>query len=403
MEMSADMSPDTDGSGAGEADFIHRNEMGSTILLSTDQGTTSNVQQRPRDALDDRIDELEKRLAALTADRCPSKSSNASFETAREQLSPKVRSQDGLGKSKEHDLLKKPNPVVVLPRGSRRQSSTTAQSSSRPMTLHRASTRASTRRNSTAPTSQPPSASSSKREGRASTSTRPSAVSARRVVMGPDSQGLSASSSRRSSFMVNQPAGAQTSRPARLNRRHNTSWPPPTFVSDGRQALQSLQAFSDLRDDVYSALQAEERLKSSSLPALPRPTTAVTTAASSASTANDSARDSSQDRHEYANHVPAANIDWTLPSTRRREYEKIDNARSGLRGLMRRVTPRILRKDGRVGFHDDGKGSDAGTVRRFRMDVADGDGVADDGGARKRWWKFGRKRARGEGKSVAEE
>lgn len=149
-------------------------------------------------------------------------------------------------------------------------------------------------------------------------------------------------------------------------------------------------------------MQAEERLKSSSLPTLPRPTTADTTASSSVSTANDLAEGSSQNPHEYSNHVPAANIDWTLPSTRRREYEKIDKARSGFRGLIRRVIPRVLRKNGRVGFHDDEKGSDAGTVRRFRMDVGDGDSVINET-ATSPWWTFGKKEVKEEGNLPAEE
>ncbi|CAF9929744.1 MAG: hypothetical protein ALECFALPRED_004441 [Alectoria fallacina] len=355
-------------------------EMSEDIPPSADQGTAGSVQRMPRDALDNKIDELEQRLAALTAGISPSRSSNASFRTAREETTPKPLFQKAQGKCKEQGSPKRPNPLLFPQRGSRRQSSTTPQPSSRPTTSHRTSTRPSTRRNSTAPTSLVPSASSSRREGRAPASTRPSA-----------------SSSRRSSFKV-----APLNRPARLNQRQNTAtWPPPTVIRDGRQALQSIQAFSDLRDDILSGMQAEERLKkSSSLPTLSRPATAGT----SVSTANDLVNESSQNPHEYSNHVPAANIDWTLPSTRRREYEKIDKARSGLRGLIRRVTPRILRKNGRVGFHadDDGKGSDVGTVRRFRMDVADGDSAVE-GIASSPWWKFGKNKAKRQGKSSTEE
>lgn len=365
-------------------------EMSLDISPRADQGTAGNVQQMLRDALDEKIDELEQRLAALTAETSPSRSSNASFRTAREEVTPQPLSQKALGKRKELDPPKRPNRVLFPPRGSRRQSCSTIQSS-RPTTAHRVSTRPSTRRNSTAPTSQVPSASSSRREGQAPTSTRPS-DSSKRGTTGPDSQGASSSSSRRSSFKVNQPAEAQLSQPARLNRRNNTTWPPPTVLRDGRQALQSIQAFTDLRNDVLAGMQAEERLKSSSLPTLPRPTIA----APSVSTANDLAGESSQNAHEYSNHVPAANMDWTMPSTRRREYEKIDKARSGLRGLIRCVTPGVLRKSGRVGFHDDGKGSDAGTVRRFRMDVADGDSTVDEI-AKSPWWKFGKMKAKRKG------
>lgn len=58
-------------------------------------------------------------------------------------------------------------------------------------------------------------------------------------------------------------------------------------------------------------------------------------------------------------------------------------------------------KGGRGGFHDDGKGSDAGTVRRFRMDVGEGEGegeCAGDGVGERRWWKAGGRMAKGRGK-----
>ena len=112
-------------------------------------------------------------------------------------------------------------------------------------------------------------------------------------------------------------------------------------------------------------MEAEER---TSLPTLSHPTTAAAQ--------DPSSPDSNpQTPAEYSNYVPPANTDWTTSSTRRREYEEIDKARRGIRGLIRRVTPRFLLKNGRVGFHDgeDGEGSDAGTVRRFRMDVEDDD------------------------------
>lgn len=388
-----------DDSGARKVEAIHLNKMSLTASPSADQESYGHVQQTPRGALDDRIVELEQRLAALTADNSPSKSSNASFRTAREQMSTGPHSQNAVGKRKEQNSPKRPNPVSFAPRGSRRQSFTAAQSASRPTTSHRASTRPSTRRSSTAPTSRVPSVSSSKREGRALTSIRPSASSSRRGAAGADSHGVSTPSSRHSSFKLNHPAGAQTGGPAARHRRNNTTWLSPTIMRDHRQALQSLQVFSDLRDDIFSGMQAEERLKSTSLPTLPRSETADATAASTVSTANDLAGENSQNPHEYSNHVPAANIDWTSPSTRRREYEKIDKARTGFRGSLRRVTPGFLRKHGRVGFHDDGKGSDAGTVRRFRMDVADGDSACEEI-ASSPWWKFGKKKkAKGKGKS----
>lgn len=66
-------------------------------------------------------------------------------------------------------------------------------------------------------------------------------------------------------------------------------------------------------------------------------------------------------------------IEWTSPSTRRREYKAIDRASSGMRGLWRRVAPRWCQfGDSRVPFFEEGKDGKAnyeGSVRRFRMDL----------------------------------
>ncbi|KAL3439517.1 hypothetical protein BDV09DRAFT_157575 [Aspergillus tetrazonus] len=68
-------------------------------------------------------------------------------------------------------------------------------------------------------------------------------------------------------------------------------------------------------------------------------------------------------------------IEWTSPSTRRREYKEIDRASSGVRGLWRRVAPRWCQfGDKRVPFLEedkDGKANYEGSVRRFRMDLPD--------------------------------
>lgn len=70
-------------------------------------------------------------------------------------------------------------------------------------------------------------------------------------------------------------------------------------------------------------------------------------------------------------HVPATVIEWTSPSTRRREYEKIDRASRGMRGLWRRVAPRWCQRNSRMPFFEEGKTSREGSVRRFRMDLPD--------------------------------
>ncbi|KAF7115377.1 hypothetical protein CNMCM5793_002193 [Aspergillus hiratsukae] len=79
-------------------------------------------------------------------------------------------------------------------------------------------------------------------------------------------------------------------------------------------------------------------------------------------------------------------IDWTSPSTRRREYEKIDRASTGVRGFWRRVAPRWCQfGDNRMPFFEEGKngkGNYEGSVRRFRMDLPDE--PADEGKSRSR-------------------
>ncbi|PYI28272.1 hypothetical protein BP00DRAFT_459597 [Aspergillus indologenus CBS 114.80] len=82
---------------------------------------------------------------------------------------------------------------------------------------------------------------------------------------------------------------------------------------------------------------------------------------------------------DYTDEVPTTTpkttvtvIDWTSPSTRRREYEKIDKASSGMRGFWRRVAPKWCQSRARrMPFFEekDGKGNYEGSVRRFRMDL----------------------------------
>lgn len=67
-------------------------------------------------------------------------------------------------------------------------------------------------------------------------------------------------------------------------------------------------------------------------------------------------------------------MEWTSPSTRRAEYEKIDRASRGVRGLWRRVAPRWCQsRDSRAPFFEEGnpKTDREGSVRRFRMDLPD--------------------------------
>ncbi|KAJ4375069.1 hypothetical protein N0V83_002149 [Neocucurbitaria cava] len=67
---------------------------------------------------------------------------------------------------------------------------------------------------------------------------------------------------------------------------------------------------------------------------------------------------------------------WTSPSTRQRDYERIDKANSGLRGLVRRVMPRCVSGPPEKFYEKDQ--SDAGSVRRYRMHDLDDDHDHED-------------------------
>lgn len=60
-------------------------------------------------------------------------------------------------------------------------------------------------------------------------------------------------------------------------------------------------------------------------------------------------------------------ISWTSDASRAAEYEKIDRAHTGLRGLCRQLIPRCWRKDGRRDFFD-GE-CDGDSVRRYRLSI----------------------------------
>lgn len=72
---------------------------------------------------------------------------------------------------------------------------------------------------------------------------------------------------------------------------------------------------------------------------------------------------------QYENHVPATIIDWTLPSTRRDEYRKIEKSCKGIRGIWRRLAPRWCQRNSRLNFFDGDNVDDAGSVRRYRLDL----------------------------------
>jgi hypothetical protein len=76
--------------------------------------------------------------------------------------------------------------------------------------------------------------------------------------------------------------------------------------------------------------------------------------------------------------IPNTTMHWTSPSTRRLEYEKMDRAHSGIRGLVRKVLPSWVLGPPPPRFYEEDK-SDCGSVRRYRMDLSeDDDGEVDE-------------------------
>ncbi|KIW03024.1 uncharacterized protein PV09_05678 [Verruconis gallopava] len=70
----------------------------------------------------------------------------------------------------------------------------------------------------------------------------------------------------------------------------------------------------------------------------------------------------------YTSSFPPTVMHWTSEEARLREYAAIDRANSGVRGLLRKFLPKCVTK-GHPKFYDEKDGSDAGSVRRIRMDV----------------------------------
>ena len=178
----------------------------------------------------------------------------------------------------------------------------------------------------------------------------------------------SRSSSRRSSF-VNQSTISSSRRPVKPNRSMSTYSRPVGDPILLYQRSKSLFESPENALDFYNppVTLPQEKLTSQSLPPLPP---------SSAIPADDLARglqvheENSPNGLQYSNHVPATIIDWTLPSTRRLEYRKIESCCRGLPGLWRRFAPAFLQRNRRLTFYGEEKDNDdTSSIRRYRLDL----------------------------------
>lgn len=78
--------------------------------------------------------------------------------------------------------------------------------------------------------------------------------------------------------------------------------------------------------------------------------------------------DSPDEDESYASPIPATVTHWTSEEARKRDYAAIDRANSGVRGLLKKVLPKWVTK-GQSKFYEEDDGSDAGSVRRIRLDL----------------------------------
>lgn len=187
---------------------------------------------------------------------------------------------------------------------------------------------------------------------------------------------------RSSSFLIRQPSKAQPRRP-HMPLRSNSAMHPRAYSTNSSDFyVEYKPLFRSLEASVQSgaALSDEPHahLTSTSLPTLMSPITMAEMTADHSEQTLLNAPDFEYPP-SYSNHVPATPIDWTLPSTRRKQYDEIDKSCRGFRGLVRRLTINLFRSRGeRVGFYDAERSSDAGTVRRYRVNDDDHDSDVDE-------------------------
>ena len=186
---------------------------------------------------------------------------------------------------------------------------------------------------------------------------------------------------RSSSFLIRQPNGAQRQRP-HMPLRSSSAMHARAYSIDSSDYADYTPLFrspeGSVRSEAVLSVEPRAHLTSTSLPFLISPITVPELTANHSSQALPKALDFEY-APSYSNHVPATLIDWTLPSTRRKQYNEIDKSCRGLRGLVRRCIPSLFRSRGkRVGFYDAERSSDAGTVRRYRVNDDDCDSDVDE-------------------------
>ena len=188
--------------------------------------------------------------------------------------------------------------------------------------------------------------------------------------------------SRSSSFLIRQPNETQRRRPHMPLRSSSAiharaySTKSSDVYAEYKPLFPSLEA--SVQSGAASSVESHAHQASTSLPALISPITIAELTVNQSSQTLPTGPDFEYPP-SYSNHVPATPIDWTLPSTRRQQYDEIDKSCRGFRGLVRRLTLNLFRLHGkRMGFYDAERSSDAGTVRRYRINDDDCDSDVDE-------------------------
>jgi hypothetical protein len=191
--------------------------------------------------------------------------------------------------------------------------------------------------------------------------------------------GLDRPASKHSSKSLAGSSGATRIRPQPTIPTRSTSSTFPRRKTDGPVTMQqSCHMFQSLSATLarYDATYSEPKsvLRSSSVPALCHPT--FTPVGGDISPVPDlpylmATHIDQNTPHAGDVHLPRTVIDWKSPTTRRREYAEIDRRERGLRGWWRRWSPSWCSRSSRLGFYEGGDKSDAGSVRRYRLELPD--------------------------------
>ncbi|KAF2005921.1 hypothetical protein P154DRAFT_289041 [Amniculicola lignicola CBS 123094] len=109
-------------------------------------------------------------------------------------------------------------------------------------------------------------------------------------------------------------------------------------------------------------------IQTNSTTTTPRPSTIAHVDSDHINPITDATVPKASDETVPTTELPCTTTHWMSHSTRKREYKRIDQANSGLRGLVRRIIPRCVSGPPPPRFYEKDQ-SDAGSVRRYRMDI----------------------------------